>query len=147
MAWWVVPAMLASTAVTVMGISQQKKAMKANAAWAEYERTLNFHYEKQKRLKDETARLSENRARAGASGSQMFTGSSLLIAEADAQEFENDMWFLEKGVFVKNAAANAELQGQLTAANYKIGQTILSGAAQAGDYDARFNDAKFFGSA
>lgn len=145
MAWWVIPAMLASTAVTVMGIQQQKKQMKANAAWQEYERTLNYHYEKQQKLKDQTALLSEQRARAGASGSQLFTGSSLLVAEADMQEFENDMWFLEKGLFVKNAAASAELKGQLTAANYKMGSTILNGMASAGDYDARFNDAKFFG--
>ena len=102
MAWWVIPAMIASTAVTVMGIQQQKKTLKANAAWKKYEDQLNFNYEKQKRLTEEKKRLSLARATSGASGTQMFTGSSLLVANADMEEFETDMWYLEKGLWTKN---------------------------------------------
>ena len=98
MAWWVIPAMVASTAVTVMGIQQQKKNLKANAAWNKYENELNFNYEKQKRLTDEKKRMSLARAVGGASGAQMFTGSSLIVANADIEEFETDMWYLEKGI-------------------------------------------------
>jgi len=145
MAWWVIPAMVASTAVTVMGIQQQKKTMKANAAWQEYERTLNYHYDKQKKLKEQTKLLSEQRARGGASGTQLFTGSSLLIAAADQEEFENDMWFLEKGLTVKNAAASAELKGQLTSANYQMVGTLLDGAASAGAYKSKMDYAKKYG--
>lgn len=145
MAWWVLPAIIGSTAMTVMGIEAQKKTMKANAAWGEYERTLNFHYEKQKRVKEQTALLSEQRARGGASGSQLFTGNSLIIAEADMQEFENDMWFLEKGLFTKNAASKADLKGKITQANYQIGKTLLDGATASYEWDSNYNDAKLFG--
>ena len=69
--------------------------------------------------------MSVQRARIGASGAQ-FSGSPLLIANADFEEFENDMFFLEKRVFVRNAAMDAETTGLLTAQKYKIGETLLS---------------------
>ena len=50
MAWQVLAAMAASTAVTLMGQRQQMKTIKANAAWQNYENELSFQYEKQKQL-------------------------------------------------------------------------------------------------
>ena len=141
----VIPAMLASTAVTIMGIQQQKKQMKANAAWKDYERQLNFHYEKQKRLKDQRKLLSEQRARVGASGAQLFTGSNLLVAAADMEEFENDMWFLETGVALQKGAADSELKGMITAANYQMGSTLLSGVASIGSYQQDMDNAEKYG--
>ena len=47
MAWQVLAAMAASTAVTLMGQRQQMKTIKANAAWQNYENELSFQYEKQ----------------------------------------------------------------------------------------------------
>jgi len=141
----VIPAMLASTAVTIMGIQQQKKQMKANAAWKDYERQLNFHYEKQKRLKDQKKLLSEQRARVGASGGQLFTGSNLLVAAADMEEFENDMWFLEKGVALQKGAADSELKGMITAANYQMGSTLLSSVTSIGTYQQDMDNAAKYG--
>ena len=146
MAWWVIPAMIGSAAVTVMGIQQQKKAMKANAAWQKYERELDFNYDKQKRLTAQKKLLSEQRARGGGSGSVVGTGSSLITFAADMEEFENDMWFVEKGLFTKNAAADADLKGQITAANYEIGSTLLNTAASAGMYQQDMKNAEKFGS-
>ena len=146
MAWWVIPAMVASAGVTVMGIQQQKKSMKANAAWGKYERELDYHYDKQKRLTSQKKLLSEQRARGGGSGSVVGTGSSLVTFAADMEEFENDMWFVEKGLFTKNAAADADLKGQITAANYQIGSTLLNTAASAGMYQADMKNAQKFGS-
>ncbi len=145
MAWWVIPAMVASTAVTVMGIQQQKKQMKANAAWQDYERQLNFHYEKGKRLRDQKKLMSEQRAAVGASGAQMFTGSNLLVAAEDMNEFENDMWFLEKGVALAKGAADSELKGAITSANYQIGSTLLSSAASVGQFKADADYAAKYG--
>jgi len=134
MAWWVIPAMVASSAVTIMGIQQQKKNMRANRAWQQYENELNFNYEKQKRLTEEKKRLSEVRARTGASGTQMFTGSSLLVANADMEEFETDMWYLEKGLWTKTQAQDAALAGEIANANFAIGQTLFSTASSVGSY-------------
>lgn len=134
MAWWVIPAMIASAGVTIMGIQQQKKNLRANRAWQDYENQLNYNYEKQKRLTEEKKLLSEQRARAGASGAQMFTGSSLLVAQADLEEFENDMWYLEKGLWSKTQAQDAALAGEIANANFAIGQTLFSTAASAGQY-------------
>lgn len=117
--------MAASTAVTIMGQRQQMKQIKANAAWNKYENELSFQYEKQKKLKEQAKLMSAQRARVGASGAQ-FSGSPLIIANADFEEFENDMFFLEKRVFVKNAAMDVETTGLLTAQKYKMGQTLLS---------------------
>ena len=56
---------------------------------------ISKKYEKQKKLKEQAKLMSAQRARVGASGAQ-FSGSPLLIANADFEEFENDMFFLEK---------------------------------------------------
>ncbi len=126
MAFQMIPfLMAASTAVTIMGQRQQMKQIKANAAWNKYENELSFQYEKQKKLKEQAKLMSAQRARIGASGAQ-FSGSPLLIANADFEEFENDMLFLEKRVFVRNAAMDAETTGLLTAQKYKMGETLLS---------------------
>lgn len=117
--------MAASTAVTIMGQRQQMKQIKANAAWNKYENELSFEYEKQKKLKEQAKLMSAQRARIGASGAQ-FSGSPLIMANADFEEFENDMYFLEKKFFVANAAMDAETTGLLTAQKYKMGETLLS---------------------
>jgi len=133
MAWFVPAMMAASTAMTIMGHRQNIKNFKANAAWKQYENELSFEYEKQKLLKKQAKLFSEKRARIGASGIQ-FTGSPLLSSKADLEEFENDLFFLEKGVFVKNAAMNAELTGLIASETYKMGSTLLQAGANAYDY-------------
>ena len=99
MAWFVPAMMAASTALTLMGHRQNIKNIKANAAWKNYENELSFLYDKQKMLKKQKKLLSAQRARTAASGVQ-FTGSPLIIANADIEEMENDLAFLEKGVFI-----------------------------------------------
>ena len=133
MAWQVIAAMAASTAVTLMGQRQQMKTMKNNAAWQKYENELSFQYEKQKQLKAQAKLMSKQRAAVGASGAT-FSGSPLIVANADFEEFENDMWYLEKRFFTQNAASNAELTGLLTAQKYKMAGTLLSGASSATNY-------------
>lgn len=145
MGWWVIPAMIGSAAVTVMGIQQQKKTIKANSAWNKYERELKHNYDKQKALKNQVKLMSEQRARGGASGSIIGTGSSLITMDADFNEFEDDMWYMEKGLFVQNSAADVELEGAITAANYEIGQTLLNTAAASGKYNQQMKNAEKYG--
>ena len=133
MAWQVIAAMAASTAVTLMGQRQQMKTMKNNAAWQKYENELSFQYDKQKQLKAQAKLMSKQRAAVGSSGAT-FSGSPLIVANADFEEFENDMWYLEKRFFTQNAASNAELTGLLTAQKYKMAGTLLSGASSYSNY-------------
>jgi len=124
MTWFVPALMAASTAVTLMGHRQNIKNIKANAAWKNYENELSIQYEKQK-LFDKTRKLlSSKRARIGASG-VTYSGSPLLTTKVDMEEFENDLYFLEKGYFVKNAAMNAEATGLIASETYKAGATLL----------------------
>jgi hypothetical protein len=125
MAFQIVPVLLAaSTAITLMGHRQNIKNIKTNLAWKNYENELSIQYEKQK-LFDKTRKLlSTKRARIGASG-VTYSGSPLLTTKVDMEEFENDLYFLEKGYFVKNAAMNAEATGLIASETYKAGATLL----------------------
>ena len=44
------------------------------------------------------------------------------------------MFFLEKGVFVKNAAMNAELTGMIASETYKMGSTLLQAGVNYNTY-------------
>tara|TARA_R100000353_G_scaffold6151_2_gene8341 strand:+ start:586 stop:1038 length:453 start_codon:yes stop_codon:yes gene_type:complete len=145
MAWWVIPAMVGSAAVTVMGIQQQKKTAKADAAWKKYGDEMNYHFNYQKELHKETKRLSEVRARVGGSGAQIGTGSSLIAYEADLEEFENDLFFLEKGLATSNAITDNKLAGAITAANLQMAGTVLNTAAGVGQYKQNMDFAKKYG--
>lgn len=134
MAWFVPALMAASTAMTIIGHRQNIKNIKANAAWKRYENELSFEYEKQKLFKKQAKLLSEKRARTAASGIR-FSGSPLITAKADYDEFENDLMFLEKGVFVKNASMNAELTGMIASETYKMGATLLQSGVNYKTYE------------
>ena len=133
MAWFVPALMAASTAMTIMVHRKNIKNFKANAAWKRYENTLQLEYDKQKLFKKQAKLFSEKRARVGASGIQ-FTGSPLLTSKSDLEEFENDLFFLEKGVFVKNAAMDAELTGLIASETYKMGSTLLQAGVNYNTY-------------
>ena len=134
MAPWVVPVLLASsTALTLMGHQQNIKNIKANAAWKAYENELSIQYEKQKLFEKTRKLLSSKRARIGASGVQ-YTGSPLLTTKVDMENFENDLFFLEKGYFLKNSAMNAEVTGLIASETYKAGSTLLSAGMSYANY-------------
>jgi hypothetical protein len=129
---------LINAAFSMAAAQQQIQMMKANAAWQKYESQLNHEYEKQKRLTEQTKTLSKQRAAAAASGVVAGTGSSLITMVADMEEFENDMWFLEKGLWAETKARDAELAGQIAATTYSAGSSIISGFGKAvGQYQAQ----------
>ena len=147
MAWWVIPAMVASTAVSMMGAQQQKKQAKSDASWQKYQDTMNYHYDYQKKLTAETKRMSEMRARGGGSGAALGTGTSLIANEADLEEFENDMWWLEKGLATKGVITDNKLKGAITSANFQMVGTALNSAASIGSYQQDLKFAKEKGTA
>ena len=125
MAWFVPVMMAASTALTVMGHRQNIKNIKTNLAWKNYERKVNDLHTRAKMAKKQAKLMSEQRARVGASGTQM-TGSPLIVASADMKEYEEDLMWLEKGVFVKAMADNAEATSLIAAEQYKMGSTLIN---------------------
>tara|TARA_R110000868_G_scaffold332487_1_gene593537 strand:+ start:636 stop:1088 length:453 start_codon:yes stop_codon:yes gene_type:complete len=145
MGFWIPFMMAASTAVTIMGQNQQKKNMKADAAWKKYEIDLNYHVQKQKELTSQTALLSEQRARSGASGTTVGSGSSLLVAMADQAEFENDMMLLGKGVTLQHGSVDSKLSGQMASANLNMLGTAIQGGTSIMSHNqqTKFMDAKY----
>ena len=123
---WFVPAMMAvSTGLTIMGHKQNIKNIKANAAWKNYEDRIQRLHERTKLAKKQAKLLSEQRARVGASGIQ-FTGSPLIMANADMKSYEEDLMWLEKGYFIKSMAMESEVTGMIASETYKMGNTLLS---------------------
>ena len=135
MAFWIPIMMAASTAVTIMGQNQQKKNMRADAAWKKYDADLNFHINKQKELSKQTELLSEQRARGAASGTTVGTGSSLLIAVSDQEDFEYDMMLMAKGLALNHGATDSLLAGQMASQNLAMLGTAVSGATSIASYN------------
>ncbi|QDP49235.1 MAG: hypothetical protein Tp1100DCM1099271_45 [Prokaryotic dsDNA virus sp.] len=137
---------LINAAFTMSAARQQIQMMKANAAWQKYESELNHHYEKQKRLTEQRKLLSEQRARGAAAGIVVGTGSSLIAMNADMEEFETDLWYMEKGLWVEGKTRDAELAGEIAATTYNAGSSILGGFMQGANQASRMQQASTFGS-
>ena len=125
MAWFMPVMMAVSTGLTIMGHKQNIKNIKANAAWKNYEDRIQRLHERTKMAKKQAKLLSEQRARVGASGIQ-FTGSPLIMANADMKNYEEDLMGLEKGHFIKSMAMESEVTGMIASETYKMGNTLLS---------------------
>ena len=122
---WMQIMMAASTALTVMGHKQNIKNIKANLAWKQYQTKMESLYERQKLARKAAKVLSEQRARTGASGIQ-FTGSPLIMAKADLEKYNDDLMWLENGMWTKAMADNAEATSLNTSEYYKAGSSLLT---------------------
>ena len=47
-----------------------------------------------------------------------------MVTSADIEEFETDMWYLEKGLWAKTQAGDSALAGEIANANFAIGKTL-----------------------
>ena len=125
---------------TIMSIQQaraNKKQIQANAAWEAYNQKMELEIEKQRRLREQTKLMSEQRARIGMSGVQ-FTGSPLLAVKEDYNDFLSDMHNLARVAQSQSASLDVETQGLLAnETNNMIGSIIggIGDVASAGmDY-------------
>tara|TARA_Y100000996_G_scaffold414979_1_gene407645 strand:- start:11429 stop:11890 length:462 start_codon:yes stop_codon:yes gene_type:complete len=112
---------------TIMSIQQaraNKKQIQANAAWEAYNQKMELEIEKQRRLREQTKLMSEQRARIGMSGVQ-FTGSPLLAVKEDYNDFLSDMHNLARVAQSQSASLDIETQGLLAnETNNMIGSII-----------------------
>ena len=126
MAAWFMPVMMAaSTALTVMGHRQNIKNIKTNLAWKNYERKINDLHARTKAAKKQAKLMSEQRARAGGSGIQ-FTGSPLIMANADWQEYKEDLMWMDNKLFIEGMTDQQEATSLIASEYYKAGSSILN---------------------
>ena len=124
---WLIPAMIAaSTAVSFMGSLQTMKNYKAQAAWNKYKNDIDLSYKKASTYKKTARLLSEQRAAFAGSGIA-FTGSPLIVQNESLKAMENDMFWLEKGAFLRATEIDIKLAGLMTSELYRAGGSLLEG--------------------
>ena len=125
MAWFVPVMMAASTALTVMGHKRNIDNIKTNLAWKGYERKINDLHKRTKMAKKQAKLMSEQRAKVGGSG-VTFTGSPILLANADWQSYKEDLLWEDNKLFVENMTDQNEASSLIVSEYYKAGSTILN---------------------
>ena len=125
---WFMPVMMAvSTGLTVMGHKQNIKNIKANLAWKNYERKINDLHARTVAAKKAAKTFSEMRASVGGSGIQ-FTGSPLIVANADWKEYQEDLMWMDQGIFIEGMKDQTEATSLIASEYYKAGNTLIQGA-------------------
>jgi hypothetical protein len=115
---------------TIMSISQarqNKKQIQANAAWEAYNQKMELEIEKQRRLREQTKLMSEQRARIGMSGVQ-YTGSPLLAVKEDYNDFLSDMHNLARVAQSQSTGLDIETQGLLANETNNMIGSVVTGA-------------------
>lgn len=123
---WMQIMMAASTALTVMGHRQNIKNIKANLAWKAYERKINDLHARTVAAKKAAKTFSEMRASVGSSGIQ-FTGSPLIVANADWKEYQEDLMWMDQGIFIEGMKDQTEATSLIASEYYKAGNTLIQG--------------------
>ena len=123
---WMQIMMAASTALTVMGHRQNIKNIKANLAWKAYERKINDLHARTVAAKKAAKTFSEMRASVGSSGIQ-FTGSPLIVANADWKEYQEDLMWMDQGLFIEGMRDQTEATSLIASEYYKAGNTLIQG--------------------
>ena len=130
---WMQIMMAASTALTVMGHRQNIKNIKANLAWKNYERKINDLHARTVAAKKAAKTFSEMRASVGSSGIQ-FTGSPLIVANADWKEYQEDLMWMDQGLFIEGMRDQTEATSLIASEYYKAGNTLIQGGMGYIDY-------------
>ena len=125
MAWFVPVMMAASTALTVMGHKRNIDNIKTNLAWKGYERKINDLHKRTKMAKKQAKLMSEQRAKVGGSG-VTFTGSPILLANADWQSYKEDLLWEDHKMFIQGMTDANEATSLIASEYYKAGSTILN---------------------
>jgi hypothetical protein len=133
---------------TIMSISQaqaNKKQIKANAAWQAYQNNLELEIEKQRKLREQTKLMSQQRARQGASGAQMYTGSLLTATMSDLEDFEDDMVMLGRLAYARTSSTEVEARGLINNETSKIYGAIGEGLGNLASAGIQYKTIKALG--
>lgn len=118
---------IGSTIMSIQQAQQNKKQIQANAAWEAYNQKMELEIEKQRRLREQTKLMSEQRARIGMSGVQ-FTGSPLLAVKEDYNDFLSDMHNLARVAQSQSTSLDIETQGLLANETNNMIGSVVTGA-------------------
>tara|TARA_S200002703_G_scaffold147043_1_gene142539 strand:- start:2464 stop:2925 length:462 start_codon:yes stop_codon:yes gene_type:complete len=116
-----------STIMSISQAQQNKKQIQANAAWEAYNQKMELEIEKQRRLREQTKLMSEQRARIGMSGVQ-YTGSPLLAVKEDYNDFLSDMHNLARVAQSQSTGLDIETQGLLANETNNMIGSVVTGA-------------------
>lgn len=133
---------------TIMSIQQARanqKQIKANAAWRAYQNNLELEIEKQRKLREQTKLMSEQRARQGASGAQMYTGSLLTATMSDLEDFEDDMVMLGRLAYARTSSIDVEARGLINNETSKIYGAIGEGVGNLASAGMQYKQMKALG--
>jgi hypothetical protein len=132
---WLAVALGASTVVTYMGSLQQAKRLQTAANWDKYNAEQKRIYEKIQINKQAAKLLSEKRAAIGARG-VTYQGSSLLDELTVIKDFDETMFWLNKGIDREISLMDIRTQQEIAATTFKGQTDTLSTAIMtAGAYD------------
>lgn len=126
---WLALAIGASTAVSYMGSVQTSKNIKAGAAWDKYYRDIKKSQDIIAANKQAKKLLSAKRAAIGARGVQ-FTGSSLFEQEQVVENYEDTLFWIEKGVEMDLQQIDIKLAGRLSEESWNRKTSLLKGIGQ-----------------
>tara|TARA_R100000005_G_C4845742_1_gene114771 strand:+ start:79 stop:540 length:462 start_codon:yes stop_codon:yes gene_type:complete len=139
---------LTTVGSTIMSIQQARanqKQIKANAAWRAYQNNLELEIEKQRKLREQTKLMSEQRARQGASGAQMYTGSLLTATMSDLEDFEDDMVMLGRLAYARTSSIDVEARGLINNETSKIYGAIGEGIGNLASAGMQYKQMKALG--
>ena len=139
---------LTTVGSTIMSIQQARanqKQIKANAAWRAYQNNLELEIEKQRKLREQTKLMSEQRARQGASGVQMYTGSLLTATMSDLEDFEDDMVMLGRLAYARTSSIDVEARGLINNETSKIYGAIGEGIGNLASAGMQYKQMKALG--
>ena len=134
-----------STIMSIQQARQNQKQIKANAAWRAYQNNLELEIEKQRKLREQTKLMSEQRARQGASGAQMYTGSLLTATMSDLEDFEDDMVMLGRLAYARTSSIDVEARGLINNETSKIYGAIGEGVGNLASAGMQYKQMKALG--
>ena len=112
---------IGSTIMSIQQAQQNKKQIQAN------NQKMELEIEKQRRVREQTKLMSEQRARIGMSGVQ-FTGSPLLAVKEDYNDFLSDMHNLARVAQSQSTSLDIETQGLLANETNNMIGSVVTGA-------------------
>ena len=99
----------------------------------EYERKINDLHARTVAAKKAAKTFSEMRASVGSSGIQ-FTGSPLIVANADWKEYQEYLMWMDQGIFIEGMKDQTEATSLIASEYYKAGNTLIQGGMGYIDY-------------
>jgi hypothetical protein len=129
MAFWLAAAVATSTALSFMGSLNQSRQLRAAAKMDSYYKQVEATQESIASTEKAAFILSEKFAAQGARGVVPGTGSTLLEQQAVVDEWEDEIYWIDKGLEADLNMIDFRLAGALAKESYSRGVNLITGLA------------------